>query len=99
MANVFIRNYRFLGGNNVSKGILRKTKTDMCVFGFVATFVIYGGIMNPASVIMWQSNININMVLSSYVMGMPFDFIHAVSTVFFSFLPQSLCSKSLRELK
>ena len=58
----------------------------MCLFGFVATFVIYGGIMNPASVIMWQSNININMVLSSYVMGMPFDFIHAVSTVFFLFL-------------
>ena len=85
VANVFIRNYRFLGGNNVSKGILRKTKTDMCVFGFLVTFVIYGGIMNPASVIMWQSNININMVLSSYVMGMPFDFIHAVSTVFFLF--------------
>ena len=88
----------FLAGIMFQKGILRKTKTDMCVFGFVATFVIYGGIMNPASVIMWQSNININMVLSSYVMGMPFDFIHAVSTVFFLFLPQSLCSKSLREL-
>ncbi len=86
MANVFIRNYRFLSGNNVSKGILRKTKTDMCVFGFFGDiFVIYGGIMNPASVIMWQSNININMLLSSYVMGMPFDFIHAVSTVFFLF--------------
>ena len=99
MANVFIRIIGFLAGIMFQKGILRKTKTDMCVFGFVATFVIYGGIMNPASVIMWQSNININMVLSSYVMGMPFDFIHAVSTVFFLFLPQSLCSKSLRELK
>ncbi len=44
--------------------------------------------MNPASVIMWQSNININMLLSSYVMGMPFDFIHAVSTVF------SLCHRA-----
>ena len=47
----------FLAGIMFQKGILRKTKTDMCLFGFVATFVIYGGIMNPASVIMWQSNI------------------------------------------
>ena len=49
--------------------------------------------MNPASVIMWQSNININMLLSSYVMGMPFDFIHAVSTVFFSFATEPMLEK------
>ena len=63
------------------------------------TFVIYGGIMNPASVIMWQSNININMVLSSYVMGMPFDFIHAVSTVFFLFLAAEPMLEKLERIK
>ena len=89
----------FLAGIMFQKGILRKTKTDMCVFGFVATFVIYGGIMNPASVIMWQSNININMVLSSYVMGMPFDFIHAVSTVFFLFLAAEPMLEKLERIK
>lgn len=89
----------FLAGIMFQKGILRKTKTDMCVFGFVATFVIYGGIMNPASVIMWQSNININMVLSSYVMGMPFDFIHAVSTVFFLFFAAEPMLEKLERIK
>ena len=89
----------FLAGIMFQKGILRKTKTDMCVFGFLATFVIYGGIMNPASVIMWQSNININMVLSSYVMGMPFDFIHAVSTVFFLFLAAEPMLEKLERIK
>ncbi len=89
----------FLAGIMFQKGILRKTKTDMCVFGFLATFVIYGGIMNPASVIMWQSNININMVLSSYVMGMPFDFIHAVSTVFFLFLTAEPMLEKLERIK
>ena len=63
------------------------------------TFVIYGGIMNPASVIMWQSNININMVLSSYVMGMPFDFIHAVSTVFFLFFAAEPMLEKLERIK
>lgn len=89
----------FLAGIMFQKGILRKTKTDMCLFGFVATFVIYGGIMNPASVIMWQSNININMVLSSYVMGMPFDFIHAVSTVFFLFCAAEPMLEKLERIK
>lgn len=89
----------FLVGIMFQKGILRKTKTDMCVFGFLVTFVIYGGIMNPASVIMWQSNININMVLSSYVMGMPFDFIHAVSTVFFLFFAAEPMLEKLERIK
>ena len=89
----------FLAGIMFQKGILRKTKTDMCLFGFLATFVIYGGIMNPASVIMWQSNININMVLSSYVMGMPFDFIHAVSTVFFLFFAAEPMLEKLERIK
>ena len=89
----------FLAGIMFQKGILRKTKTDMCVFGFLATFVIYGGIMNPASVIMWQSNININMVMSSYVMGMPFDFIHAVSTVFFLFFAAEPMLEKLERIK
>lgn len=89
----------FLAGIMFQKGILRKTKTDMCVFGFLATFVIYGGIMNPASVIMWQSNININMLLSSYVMGMPFDFIHAVSTVFFLFFAAEPMLEKLERIK
>ena len=89
----------FLAGIMFQKGILRKTKTDMCVFGFLVTFIIYGGIMNPASVIMWQSNININMVLSSYVMGMPFDFIHAVSTVFFLFFAAEPMLEKLERIK
>ena len=48
---------------------------------------------------MWQSNININMVLSSYVMGMPFDFIHAVSTVFFLFLAAEPMLEKLERIK
>ena len=48
---------------------------------------------------LWQSNININMVLSSYVMGMPFDFIHAVSTVFFLFLAAEPMLEKLERIK
>ena len=52
----------FIAGILFKKGFLRKTKASLCIFGFLATFVIYGGIMNPASVIMWQNKINWDMI-------------------------------------
>ncbi len=73
----------FIAGILFKKGFLRKTKASLCIFGFLATFVIYGGIMNPASVIMWQSRINWDMIESAYIMGVPFDLIHALGTAFF----------------
>ncbi len=73
----------FVAGILFKKGFLQKTKASLCIFGFLATFIIYGGIMNPASVIMWQNKITWEMVLSAYIMGMPFDLIHALGTVFF----------------
>ncbi len=73
----------FIAGILFKKGLLRKTKMSLCVFGFLATFLIYGGIMNPASVIMWQNKINLQMIASSYVVGIPSDLIHATATAFF----------------
>ncbi|MBE7039899.1 MAG: ATP-binding cassette domain-containing protein [Ruminococcaceae bacterium] len=73
----------FIAGILFKKGFLRKTKASLCIYGFLATFVIYGGIMNPASVIMWQNKITWEMIAYSYIMGMPFDLIHALGTAFF----------------
>ena len=73
----------FIAGILLKKGFLRKTKASLCIFGFLATFIIYGGIMNPSSVIMWQSKITWDMIKSAYIMGIPFDLIHALGTAFF----------------
>ncbi len=73
----------FIAGILFKKGFLRKTKASLCIFGFLATFIIYGGIMNPSSVIMWQSKITWDMIKSAYIMGIPFDLIHALGTAFF----------------
>ena len=53
------------------------------LFGGLATFFIYGGIMNPASVLMFQSDPTWEMIISSYALGMPMDLVHAASTFFF----------------
>ncbi len=73
----------FIAGILFRKGFLPKTKISLCIFGFFSTLIIYGGIMNPASVIMWQNNITKEMILSSYIVGLPFDAIHASATAFF----------------
>ena len=73
----------FIAGILFKHGFLRKTKTSLSIFGFLATFLLYGGIMNPASVIMWQNTITRNMILSAYLAGVSFDIVHALSTAFF----------------
>jgi len=84
----------FIAGILFKKGFLRKTKASLCIFGFLATFIIYGGIMNPASVIMWQSKINWDMIKATYIMGIPFDLIHALGTAFFLwFISESMIDK------
>ena len=89
----------FLAGVLFSKGIIGKTKTSLCIFGGIASIVVYGGIMNPASVIMWQPNPTLEMILTSYIMGLPFDVVHGVSTVFFLWLISVPMIEKLERIK
>lgn len=73
----------FLAGVLFRSGIVKKSKLPLCIFGFIVTLVIYGGIMNPASVIMHQSKISWELIASACAMGLPFDLIHAFSSAFF----------------
>ena len=89
----------FLGGILFKKGFLRKTKASLSVFGFLATLVIYGGIMNPASVIMAQSKITPQMIYASYIAGLPLDLIHALSTAFFLWFIAEPMTDKLERIK
>jgi len=89
----------FIAGILFKTGILQKTKASLCIFGFLATFIIYGGIMNPASIIMWQNKITWDMVLSAYIMGMPFDIIHALGTAFFLWFISGPMIEKLERIK
>lgn len=73
----------FISGIIFNKGIISKTRVNLCVFGIVSAIVIYGGIMNPASVLMWNPYPTKDLILSSFLLGFSFDMVHAVSTVFF----------------
>ena len=58
----------------------------LSLFGFFATLVFYGGIMNPASILMTQADANFGVLLASYLPGLPFDLMHGVSTAVFLLL-------------
>ena len=78
----------------IQSGLLRKNKSDLCLFGFFATLIIYGGIMNPASVLMMQPYPTFKIIMYAYLSGLPCDLVHAMSTVFFLwFGAEPLCEK------
>jgi len=83
-----------MAGILFKKGFLQKSKASLCIFGVIATFCIYGGIMNPASVIISQSKLNADMIKAAYLTGLPLDMIHALSTaVFLWFISEPMIDK------
>ena len=73
----------FLAGFLFQKGVLRRNRIAICIFGGLASVLAYGGIMNTAAVLMLQSNPNRMMLLAAYLQGIPFDLVHALSTIVF----------------
>lgn len=73
----------FLAGLLFRKGLLRRNRGALCVFGALAAILIYGGIMNPASALTWVGELNGTILLTYYISGLPFDCIQAAATWLF----------------
>ena len=73
----------FLAGVLFRKGLLRRTRVSLCVFGALSVLIVYGGIMNPASAILYQSTITKEILLAYYFTGFPVDLVHAAATALF----------------
>jgi len=73
----------FLAGVLFRRGLLRRTRLSLAVFGAIAAVLIYGGIMNPASALMWSGELNRAVLLTYYATGFPFDLVQAAATALF----------------
>lgn len=89
----------FIAGVLSNIGMLKKSKPALCVFGFISTLVIYGGILNTATVIMTSDKITLDLLKTAYAMGLPFDLIHAFSTVFFLWFISEPMLEKLERIK
>ncbi|WP_166541814.1 ECF transporter S component [Paenibacillus lutrae] len=76
----------FLAGVLFKKGLLQKSKLSLCIFGGLSTFVIYGGIINLGSLLMFTPQFSWPALLATYASGFWFDLVHAIATVFFLFV-------------
>ena len=73
----------FLAGVSFQKGLLRAGRAPLAIFGAVSVVLVYGGIMNPASAILYQPNLILSVLKAYYLTGFPFDLVHAAATALF----------------
>lgn len=89
----------FFAGVLVQRGLLLKSKKSLCLYGGISVFFIYGGLMNPASVLMFQSQPTKEMFLMAYIKGIPFDLVHAGATVLFLYWIATPMIEKLERIK
>lgn len=75
-------------------GFLRGGKGRLCVFGALVTIVVYGGLMNLSSALIWARLPDIGVILTYFVTGFPMDCVHAAATALFLwFGAEPMCEK------
>jgi len=89
----------FIAGVLFRKGLLGRGRIPLAIFGGIVTFVVYGGLMNPATVLTFQPNPVREMFLLSYLQGIPFDLVHAVATVTFILVTSQAMLEKLDRIK
>ena len=89
----------FFAGALFHSGLIRTGKGSLCIFGAAMCIFIYGGIMNPASVIMWQGKPSAEMFALAYLQAIPFDVIHSAATAFFLWFASGPMIEKLERIK
>lgn len=88
----------FLAGILFKKGMLSKSKLPLCIYGGLATFIIYGGIVNIGVILNSATQMNLG-ILAVYLSAIPMDLIHAASTVVFLYLISQPMIEKLDRIK
>lgn len=89
----------FIAGILFNKGWLKATRGSLCLYGFWSVFIIYGGIMNPASLVMMSKRITWKGLLAVYISGVPVDLVHATATVIFLWIISKPMIEKLERIK
>lgn len=89
----------FLAGILFKKGILKPKRSSLCIYGFFSVLFIFGGIMNPASLLMTQGKITASGLLAYYMSGLPVDMVQAISTVIFLYFISRPMLEKLERIK
>ena len=89
----------FLAGLLFRRGLLRRSRVSLAVFGALAAIVVYGGIMNPVSALLWSQALNGAVLLTYYLSGFPMDLIQAIATFLFLWFAAEPMLEKLERIK
>ncbi len=89
----------FLAGILYQKGIMKASRVQLCIYGFLSVFFIFGGIMNPASILMTYGRITKMSLLAHYISGAPVDMVQATATVIFLWFMSRPMLEKLERIK
>ena len=89
----------FIAGTAFRKGLLTRSREALCVFGFLSSLLIYGGIMNAAVVLTSQAELTKGMFYAAYIQGIPFDLVHGAATVTFLLVAEKPMLEKLDRIK
>lgn len=89
----------FLAGVIFKSGLLPKKKFILCVFGALTTILIYGVTVNLSMVLIVNRELTFELIASTLLLGLPFDVIHAASTVFFLWFLAEPMTEKLERVK
>ncbi|MCI8594996.1 MAG: ATP-binding cassette domain-containing protein [Oscillospiraceae bacterium] len=73
----------FLAGVLFRKGLLRRGRLSLAIFGALCAIIVYGGIVNASSALVWSTDLGWKILLTYYVTGFPMDCVHAAGTALF----------------
>lgn len=89
----------FLAGILFEKGLIKKTKLSLCIYGGLATFFIYGIIIDIGSILIFSPTFSIKMLLVKFISGFWFNIVHSIATVTFLYLISQPMIEKLDRIK
>ena len=78
---------------------LIENRLFISVYGFFITFVLYGMIMDTATVLMYTDTPTLGALLTTYAGGIIFNLIHGLSTFIFLFVLSQTMLKKIKRIK
>lgn len=75
----------FVAGLLFKTGLIKKTRLSLCIYGLMATVLLYGPIAD-LSVLSYVRQPTFSYMLTYFAAGLPFSLIHGLSTAFFLYI-------------
>lgn len=89
----------FVAGLLADSGFLRPRKISLAIYGGLSALFLCGLILDTSSALIWQKDISLSGLLPYYLTGLPFNLLHALSTILFLWLIGEPLLQKLERLK